>query len=183
MRNIRQLTRLLSYMTHRRINAFWLVALVFLTVPWLFKGCQNNPSLVSADECLVERISDGDTATLRCAGERVRVRYYCIDAPEMSQEPWGTRARDYAREITGRTVRLVRHDTDRYGRTIGTIYTLEGVNTNLELVRTGHAAVYPKYYRDPAYYATERQARAVQAGIWGLSGDHQRPWEYRAARR
>jgi hypothetical protein len=42
--------------------------------------------------CTVASIHDGDTLRAVCDGERLQVRLYCIDAPEMSQAPRGARA-------------------------------------------------------------------------------------------
>ena len=73
---------------------------------------------LSGKDCRVEKISDGDTMNLRCGTQLVKVRLYCIDAPEMAQKPWGTRSREHLQSITTPTVKLLKIDQDQYGRTV-----------------------------------------------------------------
>lgn len=132
----------------------------------------------AANQCEVLKIYDGDTMTLQCQGEQTKVRLYCIDAPEMGQTPWGTQARDYLRSITGRTVKLVRVDKDRYGRIVGEVYNGE-VNLNLAQVQAGYVAVYYAYCKKSEYQSAENQAKNANNGIWSIPGLQQTPWEWR----
>lgn len=180
----RELARLVRKARHNRMSLFWLVAVVALTLPWLWKGL-GGPGLQGravvgegGQACRVLNIYDGDTVTVACSGQRERVRLYCIDAPEMDQEPWGRQSRDYLRRITPVQVSIVTHDRDRYGRVIGELFDGER-SLNLALVEAGEAAVYPRYCRDPRYPPVERAARQAGLGIWAESGLHQRPWGWR----
>lgn len=136
---------------------------------------------LNSRECRVEKISDGDTMNVRCGTELVKVRLYCIDAPELSQKPWGTRSREHLQSITPPTVRLLKIDQDRYGRTVGEIYTADAERRllNLAQVEQGQAAVYPQYCDSERYFSAERVARADKQGIWSRRGAHQTPWAYR----
>jgi endonuclease YncB( thermonuclease family) len=136
---------------------------------------------LSGKDCRVEKISDGDTMNLRCGTQLVKVRLYCIDAPEMAQKPWGTRSRDALKSITPSTVRLLKIDQDQYGRTVGEIYTTDDEPRllNLEQVEHGQAAVYGQFCDSPGYFSVEREARAAKRGIWSRRGEHQKPWDYR----
>ena len=71
--------------------------------------------------CALDHCHDGDTCTLICAGERVKVRLHCIDAPEIGQAPWGAMSRDYLKQRApaGAAVELVSVTRDKYGRTVG----------------------------------------------------------------
>lgn len=117
---------------------------------------------------------------VKCDGDKVKVRLYCIDAPEMGQKPWGRGARDYLRKILPRgadvTVRI--HDTDKYGRQVGEMNYADE-NMNLAMVSAGQAAVYRRFCSDGMYYQSEKTAKKSGAGIWSKSGDHQRPWLWR----
>ena len=62
---------------------------------------------------------------------------------------------------------------------IAEIIRPDGQNAGLELVRTGHAAVYRRYCRTDAYYLAEDEARRVGEGIWLRQGEQQTPWEWR----
>ncbi|MCK7576393.1 MAG: thermonuclease family protein [Chromatiales bacterium] len=136
---------------------------------------------LSGKDCRVEKISDGDTMNLRCGTQLVKVRLYCIDAPEMAQKPWGARSREHLQSITTPTVRLLKIDQDQYGRTVGEIYTTDADPRllNLEMVKAGQAAVYEQYCDSPRYSSAEREARAAKLGIWSRRGEHQQPWDYR----
>jgi Micrococcal nuclease (thermonuclease) homologs len=140
---------------------------------------------LSGQDCRLEKISDGDTMNLRCGTRLERVRLYCIDAPEIAQKPWGTRARDYLQSITPSNVRLLKIDRDQYGRTVGEIYTTDAKPRllNLDMVEAGQAAVYRQFCDDSRYLRTERAARAAKRGIWGRRGEHQQPWDYRGRTR
>lgn len=161
---------------HQRLSLFWVAALVSLALPWL-----PNFSTGAHKTCTVNSIHDGDTMRLTCEGEQVKVRLYCIDAPEMGQWPWGKVSRDYLRAITPKQVRLVAHDRDRYGRTVGEVITTDEAqeNLNLAMIWSGQAAVYPRYCNDGQYYQAEQEARKIGSGIWGSKGLHQSPWSWR----
>lgn len=106
-----------------------------------------------------------------------RFRFYCIDAPELAQRPWGIESRDHLRAITPRRVILISKDKDRYGRTVGEILADDPAREHLNLaqVASGNAAVYPKYCSDRSYYATERQARRARLGVWERPGKQRTP--------
>ena len=180
---IRLLVRILSKARHNRNPLFWLVTVVALSLPWLLNEL-NAPIVTNAvtpgtrASCSVVRIYDGDTMTVNCAGQEERVRLYCIDTPEMGQEPWGRQSRDYLRRITPRQVEIVTHDRDRYGRLVGEVLS-GGRSLNLAMVEAGQAAVYNRYCSDARYPPAERQAKAARLGIWAEPGLHQRPWEWR----
>ncbi len=131
--------------------------------------------------CRVERINDGDTLQLRCGVKPVKVRLYCIDAPELGQHPWGERSRAHLESITPREVRLVRIDRDQYGRIVGEIYTLGPSPRllNLEQVAAGQAAVYERFCDNPRYARAKREAKQAKRGIWSRPGEQQTPWRYR----
>lgn len=143
-----------------------------------------SASVQARESCIVDHCHDGDTCTLVCAGERVKVRLHCIDAPEMAQVPWGAQSRDHLREraTIGATVDLVSVTRDKYGRTVGVLLR-DGVNLNLNQVQAGWAAVYPKYCADPVYYQAQADAQAHGRGIWRVEGEQQRPWDWRRGNR
>jgi len=121
--------------------------------------------------CRVESIYDGDTMTVICNREQHRVRLHCIDAPEMSQTPWGRISRDFLRSITPPVVAIIPKDTsrghkDRFGRIVADVITPNDQRRNigLQMVRMGHAAVYGKYCNEERFYWMEQVARTAGAG-------------------
>ncbi|SFM82049.1 thermonuclease family protein [Nitrosomonas communis] len=106
-----------------------------------------------------------------------------IDTPESAQ-PYGSRAKqELSRLVFGKTVSVKVHDTDRYGRKVGRVYT-DDTDVNAEMVRLGAAWVYRKYASDQRLYTLEKRARQNRAGLWNLPEAQQvPPWEWRKARR
>lgn len=128
--------------------------------------------------CRVVGVADGDTLTcLTADNTQVRVRLAQIDAPEKSQ-PWGERSKQHLSDAVFRhTVRLSVETTDKYGRTVATVWR-DSRDINLEQVRSGMAWVYTQYAHDPAYTAAERTARTAHAGLWA-DANPMPPWEFR----
>jgi endonuclease YncB( thermonuclease family) len=86
----------------------------------------------------------------------------------------------HLRRITPREVGLVEREKDRYGRIGAEIGAPAGeTSINRAMVEAGQAAVYPRYCKDPAFYAAERRTRETGCGIWGKDEAQQRPWEVR----
>src|SRR6478752_690504 len=87
-------------------------ALVFLSSAVLGEDFQGK----------VIGIIDGDTVDVLVQKEMRRIRLYAIDAPEKGKA-FGSRARETTgRLVFGRTVTVVGHGRDRYGRTLGDIF-------------------------------------------------------------
>src|SRR3954467_3861194 len=86
------------------------LALLYLTAPNTLTG-------------KVVRIADGDTVTILVDGNhQVKVRLFGIDAPERGQD-YSRKSREALAELVfEKDVRVVVHDKDRYGRSVGDIY-------------------------------------------------------------
>ncbi|MCB1761334.1 MAG: thermonuclease family protein [Gammaproteobacteria bacterium] len=161
---------------HHRLKLFWALALVGLVLPWL-PSCDTQVQR----ECYRARVHDGDTVSLICDGETVKVRLHCIDAPEMGQGEWGRASKQHLERILPNRLKLTVKDTDRYGRRVGAVFSTgtSQESINLQMVRAGKAAVYDRYCSDGRYSGAEKQARSERTGIWQRGGDHQRPWAWR----
>jgi endonuclease YncB( thermonuclease family) len=128
-----------------------------------------------AVEHRVKRIVDGDTVYL---GDGTKVRLHGIDTPERDQ-PYGKQATRNLDKLIGRTVFVVERDTDRYGRLVGTLYTPEGVNVNLEMVCNGSAWWYSRYAKNNRAMAScQDDAKEAGLGLWA-DDDPMPPWEWR----
>lgn len=87
----------------------------------------------------VVRVTDGDTIVVEAPGHIVRVRLFGIDCPESKQEG-GPQATWFTRDAAmDRTVTVIQHDTDRYGRMVADIVLPDGRVLNKELVRSVNA--------------------------------------------
>jgi micrococcal nuclease len=127
----------------------------------------------------VVSVADGDTLTiLDEARLQHRIRLADIDAPEGGQA-YGQRAKQLLASIcNNKTASVHVGQTDRYGRTVGTVFC-EGVNANSELVRQGLAWVYVRYAPpNSSLYELEADARANKSGLWA-DENAIAPWEWR----
>jgi endonuclease YncB( thermonuclease family) len=164
----------------RPVKTMQLLAALFLL---LASTALSQETIVSAK---VVGIADGDTVKALVAGnELLRVRLSWIDAPEKSQA-FGQRSKQHLSELVfGREVELHTHGLDRYGRTLAVVI-LDGVDINLEQVRSGMAWCYTRYIAEaPAdiqasYRQAEAEAWEQQRGLWS-ERDPIPPWEWRRA--
>lgn len=128
-----------------------------------------------AVEYRISRIVDGDTVYMK---DGTKVRLHGIDTPERDQ-PYGKQATRNLDKLIGRTVFVVERDTDRYGRLVGTLYTPEGVNVNLEMVCNGSAWWYSRYAKNNRAMAScQDEAKEARLGLWA-DDDPMPPWEWR----
>jgi micrococcal nuclease len=125
-------------------------------------------------------ISDGDTLTILTAGKTpAKKRLAGIDAPESGQD-FGARAKQAASSIAfGKTVLVIEHDRDRYGRTLAEIILPDGRSMNREMVGQGMAWWYRKYAANDTILAgLESEARRTKRGLW-IDADPVPPWAWR----
>ncbi|WP_299702131.1 thermonuclease family protein [uncultured Pontibacter sp.] len=123
-------------------------------------------------------VKDGDTFELLRGGQTVTVRLYGIDTPEKNQA-YGQRAKQFASDLAfGKNVRLIEHNKDRYGRTVGTIILPDGRNLNEEMVREGYAWHYTAYSKDKNLANLEADARRFKRGLW-QDPNPIAPWDFR----
>lgn len=127
-------------------------------------------------------VSDGDTLTMSVNGQKEKIRFYGIDAPESSQE-FGLESKVFVKDrIDNKEIRVEITDTDRYGRKIGKIY-YDDKYLNEEIVRAGYAWWYQQYARrDMDLKEAEEYAKAQKIGLWKSTGPIA-PWDYRRGRR
>ena len=133
-------------------------------------------------------VGDGDTIRVRDGSEKLTVRLACIDAPEMSQDPYGERSRNFLKKMLplGAKVTLRIQTIDRYGRSVAEVFTKRG-NINESIIEQGHGFVYRRYLSNcngSRYRSLERQAQKFGLGVWSTSSTGiQRPWDYRRSKR
>ena len=132
-------------------------------------------------------ITDGDTVkALTADNQLLRVRLSNIDAPESAQA-FGQRSKQHLSELVfGREVELHTHGLDRYGRTLAVVM-LDGMDVNLEQVKSGSAWVYEKYIdqvdenTQTSYRAAQTAAQQERHGLWSDTQTPVPPWEFRHA--
>ena len=129
----------------------------------------------------VVHIADGDTITvLDSSNQQHKVRLWGIDAPERKQ-PFGTKAKEaLGARIHEKQVTVETHGTDKYGRTLGTVF-VDGRNVNQEMVSEGMAWWYEQFSKHAKELAeAQENARSAGRGLWADKGPVP-PWEWRRA--
>ena len=152
------------------------------------------PILSLAGEFKVTRVYDGDTIlVVRDRTDIRKVRLVGIDAPETSRkryepgQPYSQQSKKYLTSLVlNRTVTITSYDLDVYNRVLGVVFW-EGININLQMVRSGLAEVYrgnpPKGLDLEPYWKAEKQAKAAMRGMWGLGDKYISPKEWRRMQR
>ncbi|MEC4984456.1 MAG: thermonuclease family protein, partial [Oscillatoria sp. PMC 1076.18] len=164
-------------------------------------GCQILADILGVDSYQVKRVADGDTLTaVDSSGNEIKVRFACIDAPEIphttaekksrkyvdkSQFSWGQLAKEKVESLVaegGEQVILTITDTDQYGRKVSEVRLPDGTFIQEVLVREGLAEVYRDYLSDcpssEIVEAAEVTAKESQKGLWSDSR-YVSPWEFR----
>lgn len=135
---------------------------------------------------IVKPAYDGDTITVRRGSEKLKVRFACIDAPELKQ-PMGKQSRDYLRSLissSGGKVGLNVITSDRYGRSVAEVWVENDGTKELaqsKMILAGMAYGYEQYKSDcpswDAVQVSQEYAESNKIGLW--RGNYQKPWEYR----
>ena len=139
------------------------------------------------------RVTDGDTITVVCNGQKETIRLVGIDAPEKSRkkhepgQPFSQASTKYlAALVLNKDVNIKRYGTDRYGRTLGVVY-VDGKNVNLEMVESGLAEVYKGKpatgFNNGPYQKAENDARDAGRGMWSLGDKYISPRDWRRLNR
>ena len=128
----------------------------------------------SVEKFRVIKIVDGDTFELE---DRGKLRLLSIDTPEEGQ-PFHDSARALlSKLVLNRDVELEYEirKRDKYGRLLAYIYT-DSLFVNAELIRQGYAQVMtvpPNVRHVEEFVLLQREARAAEAGLWGIETDIQ----------
>ena len=115
----------------------------------------------------VVSVIDGDTIEVLHNTHPERVRLSGIDCPEKGQA-FGDRAKQATSAlIFGRDVILQTYGQDKYGRTLGDVFLLDGTNVNHTLVKDGWCRWYRKSAPgDMVLEGLEKNAREAKVGLW-----------------
>ena len=124
----------------------------------------------------LKRISDGDTVVTT---EDTRIRLWGIDTPERNQRYGSYATAALTEMLNNQRLYLETKDIDRYGRTVGVIYTDDGVDVNLEMVCDGHAWWYERYAKKATdYKKCQEDAQNNKRGLWA-DEEPIAPWVWR----
>lgn len=96
----------------------------------------------------VVQIDVGDTITVKDGTERIRIRIACIDAPEVTQYPYGEDAKCYLFSLLppGTEITYKSRAIDRFGRTVARVFK-NGENADMAMVASGNEFNFTGYIR------------------------------------
>lgn len=126
----------------------------------------------------VERIVDGDTIHVTTDHGVQKVRFLCIDTPEVSgphRSQLGDMATTELSRLIGESdVYLARDathdDVDRHGRLLRHVFLTDETHLNVQMVKLGWSVYYTKYGPCHRYHQAfedaEQEASRANAGIW-----------------
>lgn len=126
----------------------------------------------------VIRVLDGDTIEVLQDKKPVRIRLANIDAPEKKQAYGRWSMNQLKALVAGQPVTVTYSQTDRYGRIIGQVFTMDGTEANSYMVQAGAAWVYQRYNTDKALPALQQEAKKQKRGLWA-DPNPVPPWEWR----
>lgn len=124
-------------------------------------------------------VSDGDTFTgLNRDKLQIKFRIYGIDAPEKRQA-FGKKSKEYLSQlIFGKDIVVDVQSQDGWGRYIAFVYTGDGEDVSLLMIRSGFAWHFVKYDSTQKYIEAEAYARSQRKGLW-QDRNPEAPWEFR----
>lgn len=112
---------------------------------------------------VIQKCHDGDTCRLIVNKKILKIRFFGIDTPELSQR-YGKQAQVFTEStLKGKTVDL-ECDGSSFDRLTCTVF-LEGRNINREIVQKGWAYDSTKYSKG-LYAADAAAAKTTKAGMW-----------------
>lgn len=128
----------------------------------------------------VIQIVDGDTLYVSYNHEKIKIRLYGIDAPEMKQK-YGKQSKDFLESLLSyEIITVCPLGKDRYQGIIAMVY-FKQENIQALLIENGLAWVYPKYCRKNIcknWEILEKNARDNKKALWG-DKNFIAPWEWR----
>ena len=111
------------------------------------KGAAAEDGYITAK---VSKVIDGDTFTLN--GQSRRIRVWGLDAPERDEIGGSAATATMRALISGKELRCLIRDIDRYGRYVGQCVLPDGRDITAEMIRKGVASEFCRYSR--GYYGT-----------------------------
>lgn len=114
----------------------------------------------------VIRVSDGDTILIQSGSQKIRVRMYGIDAPELKQK-YGEESKKYLKKrIMDKNVDIKVINQDQYGRKVGKVF-YKNKDINLEMLETGNAWFYEYHAKhEKDYRKAFKNAKEQKLGLW-----------------
>lgn len=130
-------------------------------------------------EVKVVKISDGDTfVAINSDNLQIKFRIWGIDAPEKKQA-YSTKSKEFLSSlIFGKTITVNVQRLDSWGRYLTYVFTPDGKDVSLEMIKNGYAWHYKKNDNSEEYDVAEATARKNKVGLW-VDPRPIAPWDFR----
>lgn len=169
---------------HLRLIA---VFTAFILLCSFYNGFRAGAQHVNIVYVSVVRVHDGDTISVILNGKREKVRLIGIDAPELDQRPWGSKAKKHLEKLMGIANWIVSLEfdaerRDKYGRLLCYVLTSDKKMINLQMLEEGYAMLFtvpPNVKYIDKLRKAQYEARQQRLGIWGSEGLKESPGDYR----
>lgn len=148
-----------------------------IVIKIIFIICFVSILSAKADQCIVEKVVDGDTLWCTFEDRSTKIRLLAIDTPEITNgknECYGKEATNWIKEQTLNKKVTLQYDKEEptygnYGRLLAYII-LDGKNLNFEMIEQGYARALTKYpiHRYPIKEIVELEIEAItnKRGLW-----------------
>lgn len=134
----------------------------------------ESPGIIRA---AVSEVVDGDTFIIEQSGIPMQIDLESIDAPELNQH-YGQEAKDFLSQlILNKNVKIKTVKTVDY-RHVTAFVTLEDLDVNKTLVKSGLAWYDAKNGYDSLLKTTQNEAKKLKLGLWSQKSPVA-PWDYR----
>ncbi len=170
-----------------KILSIAILTLVFLLYGWMAKNASEGKKPDENNSVYIEKVIDGDSVAANIRGKREQIRFIGIDAPELSQKPWGRRSKKFLEDLisaSGWQARI-EYDVekrDKYDRILAYLWSRDNKLINEEMLSNGYAVLFtfpPNVKHADRLKAAQVIARENKRGIWGRDGLKQLPSDYR----
>ncbi len=181
---MKMLKQLVSYTTYVVVTSLIVIS-IFLYQKKTHHTTQPIPITQQLYSCAVYRVIDGDSVISLCdelSDKPLSVRLLHIDAPELSQIPWGEQSKATLKHLLKQNkdkVNILFTGKDVYNRYLGELFIGNKQLVNQLMVEQGRATVYPRYHPPKKYLFAMQKAKQQGLGIWQTEGLHQNPQRYR----
>ena len=157
----------------------------FLFLVHAFVSCQPKTDVKknsSQDGFIIGKVikvSDGDTYHILVNGhQKIKVRMQGIDAPERSMPFYAVSKKYLNNLIYQKEIKVQKIAEDRYGRTLGFTYLMDGTDVNHAMLKAGLVWHFKRYSKDKILADLEKEARKNRVGLWS-DPNPLAPWEFR----
>ncbi len=170
-----------------RILSIAILSLISLLYGWMARIAPEGKKPDENNSVYIERVIDGDSVEANVRGKREQIRFIGIDAPELSQKPWGRRSRKFLEDLiatSGWQVRI-EYDVekrDKYERILAYLWSRDNKLINEEMLNNGFAVLFtfpPNVKYVDRLSAAQVIARENKRGVWSKGGLKQLPSDYR----